>query len=146
MTNSNQQIADEELLNHTYLPSVFRNECTSMEVNDKAGTITYNKKGLSDYIKSRSCQHNHLEEDLKQVSTREKELRAKLVDIFFKAAGGISDMAQDEVEDTMQAIQSYIDANYVAKEKNHHYIELFKESDCPGCCFYCQGGKHTCGK
>lgn len=35
----------------------------------------------------------------------DEELSAKLVDIFFKASGGISDMAQDEVNLVMQAIK-----------------------------------------
>lgn len=35
-----------------------------------------------------------------------KTLRDKLTDLFFKAAGGISDMAKDEVDEAMQLIKA----------------------------------------
>lgn len=37
----------------------------------------------------------------------EAELRKQLCDLFFKAAGGISDMANVEVAEAMQLIQSH---------------------------------------
>jgi hypothetical protein len=51
---------NEELQSKTYLPSIFRGECTSVSENSVEGTITYSKQELSAFVEAKVAEaHKH---------------------------------------------------------------------------------------